>query len=131
MEKFSRGIFSVIADVVFFWVGEGGREGEGERWKHSVQFVGNFFEATARHITFKRLEVGRRVRFSLLVQCLLVRREEKGRKEKRRDTTEEENGGRGRQRRKEREEGKKKGREKKRRRGERGPPCSCPARHRV
>ena len=50
-----------------FFLGVGGREEEGEkrreeeRWEHSVQFVGSCYERTVRHITFKRLKVGRRV----------------------------------------------------------------------
>ena len=110
------GYFLVITDVVFFFlVGEGGREEgrrEGERWKHSVQFVGNFFELTVRHITFKRLKVGHRVRCSVLYTVFVgeKRREEKRREEKRR----EENG----ERRREGEE-------------REAPPCSCPARLRV
>ena len=57
-----------------------------ERWKHSVQFVGNFYELTVRHITFKRLKVGRRVRCSVLYTVFAgeKRREEKRREEKRR-----------------------------------------------
>ena len=50
----------------FFWVWGGREEGgekrrEKERWEHSVQFVGSCYERTVRHITFKRLKVGRRV----------------------------------------------------------------------
>ena len=97
-----------------------------------MQFVGNFYEPTVRHITFKRLKVGRRVRCSVLYTVFVgeKRREEKRREEKRgEETTEEENGGRGRQRRKERrEEGT---REEEKERRERPTPCSCPARLRV
>ena len=42
----------------------GGRreeEGEEERWEHSVQFGGSCYERIVRHITFKRVKVGRRV----------------------------------------------------------------------
>ena len=67
-----------------------------EEFSLSPQFVGNFFVLTVRHITFKRLKVGRRVRCSVL--CTVFVGEKRG-EEKR----------------------KKKGREKKRRRGERGP----------
>ena len=62
------GYFPVITDVVFF-LGGGGREGG--RWKHSVQFVCNFFELTVSHITFKRLKVGRHVRCSVLYTVLV------------------------------------------------------------
>ena len=66
------GYFPVITDVVFFLGGRGRKGGrrEGERWKHSVQFVCNFFELTVRHITFKRLKVGHRVRCSVLYTVL-------------------------------------------------------------
>ena len=102
----------------FFLVREGGREEgrrEGERWKHSVQFVGNFFELTVRHITFKRLNVGHRVRCSVLYIVFVgeKRREEKRREEKRREEKRREE--------KRREEKRRERREKKRRRGERGP----------
>ena len=40
----------------FFLVEEEGGRREGERWKDSVHLVGNFYEPTVRHITFKRLK---------------------------------------------------------------------------
>ena len=56
-----------------------------------MQFVGNFFELTVRHITFKRLKVGHRVRCSVLYTVFVgeKRREEKGREEKRTEREEE------------------------------------------
>ena len=120
-----------------------------------MQFVGNFFELTLRHITFKLLKVGRRVLCSVLYTVFVgekrtdekrreeerreeKRREEKRREEKRRIEKRREETNEGRQRRKEREERKKKGRQKKRRRGERGtvlmsstPPCVVSKRLRV
>ena len=55
----------IKSPLSFFWVWEGGRREERrreeERWEHSVQFVGSCYERTVRHITFKRLKVGRRV----------------------------------------------------------------------
>ena len=121
-----------------WWEREGGREEEGrregERWKHSVQFVGNFFELTVRHITFKRLKVGHRVRCSVLYTVFVgeKRREEKRREEKRREEKR-------RKRKREKKRREEKRREEKRRDGERrregeereAPPCSCPARLRV
>ena len=54
-------------------------EEEEERWEHSVQFVGSCCERTVRHITFKRLKVGRRVCSSVLCTVFVG---VKGREEK-------------------------------------------------
>ena len=64
--KFVAGNIPVIKRSLSF-LGVGGREEGGEkrrreeRWEHFVQFVGRCYERTVRHITFKRLKVGRRV----------------------------------------------------------------------
>ena len=59
MVKSSRGIFFWNYRFCFFFLGEGGGEVETFR-------AVRFYEPTVRHITFKRLKVGRRVRCSVL-----------------------------------------------------------------
>ena len=91
MAKFLAVYFSVITDVVFFfsWCERVGGRREEERWNHSVQFVGNFDEPSVRHITFKRLKVGRRVRCSELY-TVFVGEKRKEEKRQRRKTTRKE-----------------------------------------
>ena len=112
----------------FFLVREGGREEgrrEGERWKHSVQFVGNFFELTVRHITFKRLNVGHRVRCSVLYIVFVGEKRREEKREKRREEKRREEKRREEKRREENGERRREGEERE------APPCSSPARLRV